>query len=324
MYKVLLLSSVMFLPMVAHAEPFIQGYEPGWGRQMSPKQRRATGFIDLQVALETNRKPNAPTAGVQSYAFNVLTFRHAIHGHGGGGGDGGAASGNSGGVNINIGGGGGGQSHANPPVAPPFMISQIKSEPFGVFATLQECDMARGQKIAELDEADLRFPHQRSNAPTRTITTASGAVIQEQVPSQERSDVTFCEPGIYAAPKLSPEIARIQTTGAAMPVAQTTVLEVPPGFVKHWVAPRPFSRVFPGTSDAVEILSASERELVFMTKPDNTRPTNILLANDDGEVVANLRIVIPGSLNTEIQQGPDGYQIYHKDNPNYVASKDKK
>jgi hypothetical protein len=68
------------------------------------------------------------------------------------------------------------------------------------------------------------------------------------------------------------------------------------------------------------------RELVFMVKPDIALPpsTNILLVNDDGEVIANLRIVIPATLNHELHQGPSGTQIYRKDNPNYVAPKEKK
>jgi hypothetical protein len=82
--------------------------------------------------------------------------------------------------------------------------------------------------------------------------------------------------------------------------------------------------VIPGTPDVVEVLSTSGQELIFTTKPDNSRPTNILLVNDAGEVVANLRIVMPGLLNAEVQQGPEGYQVYRQDNPNYVAPKEKK
>ena len=108
-----------------------------------------------------------------------------------------------------------------------------------------------------------------------------------------------------------------------MPIEQPIVLTVAPGFVKHWVSPRPFTHAIPGTSEVGEILSASGRELVFMVKPD-TGTTNILLINDDGEVVANLRIVISGMFDREVRQGPDGSQVYRKDNPDYVAPKEKK
>jgi len=139
-------------------------------------------------------------------------------------------------------------------------------------------------------------------------------------------DVTFCEPGIYAPGSSNGIASNIQTTGAAPRSEEPIELTVAPGSVKQWVSPRPFARVFPGTSEVVEVLSASGQELVFMVKPDVDLPptTNILLINDDGEVVANLRIVIPGRLNYDLRQGPNGSQIYRKDNPNYVPPKEKK
>src|SRR2546430_16903872 len=76
-------------------------------------------------------------------------------------------------------------------------------------------------------------------------------------------------------------------------------LQVPPGFVKHWIAPRPFTRVVPGTPEVVEILSATGRELVFTVKPEGGT-TNILLLDDSGERVANLQVVIPGLFNHEV------------------------
>jgi hypothetical protein len=199
-----------------------------------------------------------------------------------------------------------------------------------VFATRQECDAARAIKIAELDAKGWRFPHQRPDAPMRTTTLPNGTVIQEQVPSTERNDVTYCEPGGYS-PGSTPNIAKGKNedtlpTRIALPVVQQdTTLEVAPGFVKHWVSLRPFTRVIPGTSEVIEVLSASGRELVFMVKPDIDLPptTNILLVDDNGEVIANLKIVIPSERNWELRQGPDGTRVYHKDNPNYVAPKRK-
>jgi hypothetical protein len=103
----------------------------------------------------------------------------------------------------------------------------------------------------------------------------------------------------------------------------TDTLQVPPGFVKHWIAPRPFTTVVPGSPDIVEILSGSGRELVFMVKPEGGT-TNILLLNDDGEKIANLMIVIPSEFETAPYQGSDGWQLYRKDNPDFVRPKEKK
>jgi hypothetical protein len=335
-----LLSCTMLAAFGANvaADPFVSGGEPGWGNRMSSKQRRIIGFDDVVTAQKHYVKPNAPTSGMPGYAFKLLTI----------------------------------WQNAKPGT------STVKSEPFGVYASMQQCDTARAAKIAELDAANQRQPHSLPGAlvvPTTTSTSnwgyvgtgatssggggsasnwsyangagngqsqsgwgyssygptlrgggqASSTTTPTTLGPIENMSVTFCEPGTYAMPKVSPEIAsNIQTVGAAVPVTETATLAVPPGFIQHWKARRPFSQVIPGTADVVEVLSASGQDLVFTTKLDNTRPTNILLVNDDGEVVANLRVIMPGSLNTEIQQGPEGYQVYRQDNPNYVAPKEKK
>jgi hypothetical protein len=54
-------------------------------------------------------------------------------------------------------------------------FSSVKSAPFGVYASLQECDMARARKLAELDATDLRHPHYLPGAqmvPTTTTTSS--------------------------------------------------------------------------------------------------------------------------------------------------------
>src|SRR5262249_673109 len=148
-------------------------------------------------------------------------------------------------------------------------------------------------KIAALDARGDRFMHQRADAPTITTHFSDGSSVTGQQSLEERNDVTFCEQGIYS-PGSTPNIAKdVQSPGVTpiaypMPPASITELEVPPGFVKHWVAPRPFTRVIPGTSEVVEVLLAAGRELVFMVKPDVALPptTNILLVDDNGEVVA--------------------------------------
>jgi len=307
------------------ADPFVSGSEPGWGNLMSTKQRRQTGFDDVRTAQKHYVKPNAPTSGVPGYAFKLLTIRqNAVPG-----------------------------------------TSTVKSQPFGVYASMQECDAARAAKIAELDAAELQQPHFLSGTQmvptTRTnsnwgYSTTPGSssgggghgwnytqnqdgsgygqggggwgyssigpssqgggqssTTKTYAPSgpAETMSVTFCELGIYAPGSGSgptrDKIAKdLETTGTTGAPTQQTTLEVPPGFVQHWIAPRPFTTVVPGAPDVVEILRGSGRELVFMLKPEG-RQTNILLLNDDGEQVANLLVINPSQLHTSLQQGQDGW-----------------
>jgi len=227
-------------------------------------------------------------------------------------------------------------------------FATVKSEPFGVYTSIGECDAARAAKIAELDAGDLRqgdyvgpmVSTTRINSTWSGVGpvlngTSSAVTADEPTGPFEKKDVTACEPGIYNLPPASDSQRIVRgiprpdpRTPIAYPAppAEPTELEVAPGSVKHWVAPRPFTRVIPGTSEVVEVLSGAGQELVFMVKPDVALPpsTNILLVNNDGEVVANLRITIPGPLTHEYRRGPDGPQIYRKDNPSYVPSKVKK
>src|SRR5262249_17583029 len=227
----------------AMADPFVSGSEPGWGKRMSAKQLRMLGENDVRTALKYNHQPESVVSGVKGYAFKLLTFRHEGQGNGGAGVHGGA----SGGAGVP------GQEGSRRPIPPPSSPPQhntIQSQFFGVFKNLQECDAARAEQIAKLDGRNERFWHQRSDAPTITTYYGGGIASTQQIDLKERKDVTFCEPGTYSPKpgKSSPEIAKNdETTGAAPPIAQMTVLEVPPGFVKHWVAPRPFSRAIPGT-----------------------------------------------------------------------------
>jgi hypothetical protein len=117
----------------AIADSFVSGSEPGWGNLMSTKQRRQTGFDDVRTAQKHYVKPNAPTSGVPGYAFKLLTT----------------------------------WQNAKPGV------STVKSESFGVYASMQECDMARAAKIAELDATNMRQPHSLPGAPLVPTTTST-------------------------------------------------------------------------------------------------------------------------------------------------------
>jgi hypothetical protein len=326
----------------AAADPIVSGSEPGYGRHMSAKQLRMLGEDDVRTALRTNHQIMPVAQGVPGYAFKLQTFRHEGQGSGGG-----RVTSSQGGAGVP---GQEGSSRPIPPSSSPPQHSTIQSKFFGVFKDLQECDAARAEVIADLDDRNERFWHQRADAPTITTYIGNGMSTTQQVALKERKDVTFCEPGVYSPSKPSkpsPEIAKNdETTGAATSSSTDPIpLEAPPGSVKHWVAPRPFTRVVPGTSEVVEILSAKGRELIFMVKPDvggkissetstafgttttstaNLTATNILLLNDNGEVVANLRIKIADPHNHDVRQGQDGTQVYRQDNPNYIPPKGKK
>lgn len=115
----------------------------------------------------------------------------------------------------------------------------------------------------------------------------------------------------------------ITCASPVMAADYTAKLEVAPGIAKHWIAPEPFTTVVSGTPEVVEILKGSGRELVFVMKPEGGM-TNILLLNDEGEQVANILVVNPSRFHGEIRQGPGGWELYKKDNNEYVRPKEKK
>src|SRR5262249_16525717 len=275
------------------------------GEPLKKQSKRDWVHEDHGCGLDCREASAPATKGVPGYAFKLLTTRHNALATARGNGLSGSSNGNS-------------QGNSG------FAMHTVTSEPFGVFYNLQECDIARAQKIAELDAKGDRQPHYPPTAPKTITTMPNGTVIETISGPLVSVNVSFCEPGIYE-PKPSREMAKnLETTGAAAMPQDPIELVVPPGFVKHYVAPRPFSSVIPGTPDRIEILRSTERELVFMVKAEADRPTSILLVNDDGEVVANLKIITPAELNGDVRQGPNGYEMYRKGNPDYVAPKEPK
>jgi hypothetical protein len=53
--------------------------------------------------------------------------------------------------------------------------SSVKREPYGVFTSQDDCDIARAKKIDELDRGNYRLPHSTANAPVITNTITMGA-----------------------------------------------------------------------------------------------------------------------------------------------------
>src|SRR5262249_22153028 len=92
-------------------------------------------------------------------------------------------------------------------------FATVKSEPFGVFVDRQECEIARAQKIAQLDANNDRqgnyigqtVPVTRTQSnwhgvgPVLNGTTTSITADEPTGPFQ-KMDVTFCEPGIFVVP----------------------------------------------------------------------------------------------------------------------------
>jgi hypothetical protein len=60
--------------------------------------------------------------------------------------------------------------------------SSVKREPYGVFTSQDDCDIARAKKIVELDAGGYRLPHLTANAPviTTTITVGARSITTEQ------------------------------------------------------------------------------------------------------------------------------------------------
>jgi hypothetical protein len=82
----------------------------------------------------------------------------------------------------------------------------IKREPYGVFTSRDDCDIARAKKIAFLDNGDYRQPHLLPDAPVITTTVTVGAKsITTEKPSgpTERMDVTECAAENFSAGSLT-------------------------------------------------------------------------------------------------------------------------
>jgi hypothetical protein len=82
----------------------------------------------------------------------------------------------------------------------------IKREPYGVFTSRDDCDIARAKKIAFLDNGDYRQPHLLPDAPVITTTTTTAtAVSAKSITTErpggptERMDVTDCAAENFSA-----------------------------------------------------------------------------------------------------------------------------
>jgi hypothetical protein len=79
--------------------------------------------------------------------------------------------------------------------------STIRREPYGVFASEDECEKARAKKIVQLDEGGYRQPHLLPNQPTITTSITVGTVTttsQRPGGPTETMNVLGCRGGTFA------------------------------------------------------------------------------------------------------------------------------
>jgi hypothetical protein len=83
----------------------------------------------------------------------------------------------------------------------------VKREPYGVFTSRDDCDIARAKKIVELDRGNYRQPHLLPDAQliTTTITVGANTVGAKSITTQEPGgptetmNVTDCEAQKFSA-----------------------------------------------------------------------------------------------------------------------------
>jgi hypothetical protein len=126
MFKTIAVTTAITLSAVSvQAKDYLDGvYTGGPGPSDSigkrMKKKPHSAWVWEDTGCGNNcSQPNAPKSGVAGFSFSLLTIWQ------------------------------------NPGSG----FNTVKSEPFGVYASMQECDMARARKIAQLDANNLRQPH---------------------------------------------------------------------------------------------------------------------------------------------------------------------
>jgi putative type II/III system pilus formation protein len=111
-------------------------------------------------------------------------------------------------------------------------------------------------------------------------------------------------------------LAAVLASAPACAAEFTHTIEVPPGFVQRWHAPRPFTNVIIGNTDIVDALPGHNQELIIMTKPEGGT-TNIALIDENGEQVANVLVTQPAQPAIKyktVRSAETGtFQVYRKD-----------
>jgi putative type II/III system pilus formation protein len=107
-------------------------------------------------------------------------------------------------------------------------------------------------------------------------------------------------------------LAAVLASAPACAAEPTHTIELRPGLVERWQAPRPFVNVIIGNTDIVDALPGNNQELIIMTKPDGGS-TNIALIDENGEQVANVLVINPAIQYLPARSAETGMQVYRNE-----------
>jgi hypothetical protein len=94
----------------------------------------------------------------------------------------------------------------------------------------------------------------------------------------------------------------------------TDTIELRPGVVERWQAPRPYSQVYSGDPNVVDVIPGKTRlELIITMKPEGGT-TNIVLTDEDGKLIANVLVTNPAPEYQAVRSAETGtWQMYRND-----------
>jgi hypothetical protein len=107
-------------------------------------------------------------------------------------------------------------------------------------------------------------------------------------------------------------LAAVLASAPACAAEFTHTIELRPGLVERWQAPRPFMNVFIGNTDIVDAIPGHNQELIIITKPDGGT-TNIALIDENGEQVANVLVINPAVQYLPARSAETGMQVYRNE-----------
>jgi Pilus formation protein N terminal region len=107
-------------------------------------------------------------------------------------------------------------------------------------------------------------------------------------------------------------LAAVLASTPACAAESTDTIELRPGFVERWQAPRPFTNVIVGNPDIVDALPGHNQELIIMTKPEGGT-TNIALLDENGAQVANVLVINPAIEYLPARSAATGMHVYRNE-----------
>ena len=108
-------------------------------------------------------------------------------------------------------------------------------------------------------------------------------------------------------------LAAVLASAPACAAEFTHTIELRPGLVERWQAPRPFKSVILGDPDIVDAIQGqTNRELIIITKPDGGT-TNIALIDENGAQVANVLVINPAVQYLPARSAETGMQVYRNE-----------